>query len=1015
MENALFLNISDIHVKKDNKDRVIKKLDALIKHLNVLSIDYGDIFILVSGDIAYSGKKEEYEFIYDRFEDLATKYHLILCPGNHDHDFSVYKSIVRNHLLKADVETLDDESIEIITEGMNAYNDFEKSLATFKPNRENKLSKNYVLDLGERKVSVTTFNTAWCSQIHEKGGSMSFPTKYVIEHLHCEVNITMLHHPLSWLEPNNHKQLRNLLRESSNIVITGHEHVEDNLKMESESNKCLMLEAMSFDDEWSEDNGFITFNFEENDILVNNYKWQGDEYNKIKEIRQSEIIKNNSISINNHIVKFDYLRSIKDIGVNFIHPDKDDLTLEDVFIYPNLKKLDGDSKLDMKKFSSDRILTGEENKVILIGDEYCGKSTLLKKYFLDAAKKGYLPLLIDGGAVKRAGLEYDKILSKVLGAQYENLSLAEFVNSETTKIALIDGFDLIRGDRKSIDLFLEKTNRVFDIIIITVSDSFDFNGSELIGENYFDESYDKYEILRLGYKLRYDLVHKWNSLKEECNNERKVLLAKNDLAFKTITRIIGRNYIPSTPFFLLTMLQSMENGNSLDVNASSYGYYYEYLITHSLGSASVRKEELDEFFNYVKELSFHYFTQNLQEETTKNLWDFNSTFCHDYGVRIDYENRIALLVKAKIMEKKDGGYYKFKYPYVYYFFIAKHLAETIRDEKTVEIINGLVSSLGKRRSMSILMFLTHHSRDESILDKVVEQASKLFADNKPAKLDMNIKSINDIIDSLPKLNFQKQDRLQLRRQIEEGKDNFDGDNEIDSFEDDVHDDNDNEDSRHQEGVDLLKEMNLTFKSLEILGQLSRNYYGSLKVPQKKRLLGEAIDAPLRSLDFFIGYIKDETDIVLDAIERKISEQIGERDISLTQLQLREMAKHFLFQLVLSLSYTFVTKISSSIGSNNLQPVIDELCDAHDSNAGKILKLATMLELGNSISVEHLKTILQTLDKNPVADNLVKSIILNYLYMFERSDVEVQQICSVAGISYNSVSRQIGLDKLNNKS
>ncbi|WP_152043731.1 hypothetical protein [Enterobacter hormaechei] len=77
-------------------------------------------------------------------------------------------------------------------------------------------------------------------------------------------------------------------------------------------------------------------------------------------------------------------------------------------------------------------------------------------------------------------------------------------------------------------------------------------------------------------------------------------------------------------------------------------------------------------------------------------------------------------------------------------------------------------------------------------------------------------------------------------------------------------------------------------------------------------------------------------------------------------------------------------------------------------------MATMLELGNSISVEHLNGILQSLEKNPVADNLVKSIILNYLYMFERSDAEVQQICAVSGISYNSVSRQIGLDRLTTK-
>ena len=1013
MDNTLFVNISDIHVKYENKELISKKLEELIRQLHVFSIENKNIFILVSGDIAHSGKKEEYEYVYDYFEDMATKYHLIMCPGNHDHDFTNYTSIVRNQLLKADIETLDDSSIDLITSGMRSYYDFETSLNTFKPQQENKLCKSYALDLGNRTVSITTFNTAWCSQLHEKGGSMSFPQRYVIDSPLNDVNITILHHPLSWLEPNNHKQLRNMLREKSNIVITGHEHLEDNLRIESESNKCLMLEAMCFDDNWSESNGFLTFKFEENDVLVKSYKWLDNEFSEVNQVKQSEIIKQNSISINNYIVKIDYLKSILDIGVNFIHPDKDDLNLEDVFIYPNIKKIDGESKLDMKKISSDSVLMSSNNKVILIGDEYCGKSTLLKKFFLDAAKKGFLPLSIDCGIVKRAGSDYNKIIQKFLTSQYENISLSEFVNSSTIKVALIDSFDLIRGDKKSVERFLENTTKVFDKIIITVSDSFDFNGSELIGDNYFKEGYEKYEILRLGYKLRYDLVHKWNLMKEECTNENKVLLAKNDLAFKTITRIIGRNYIPSTPFFLLTMLQSMENGNSLDVNASSYGYYYEYLITHSLGSASVRKEELDEFFNYVKELSFYYFNNNYQEDTRDNLYDFNVRFCKDYGVRIDFENRISLLVKAKIMEKKDGGYYKFKYPYVYYFFIAKHLAETIREPGTVEIINGLVSSLGKRRSMSILMFLTHHSRDESILDKVVEQARTLFKTNKPTKLDIKIKFINDIVDALPSIKFQTQDRLQLRRDYEQRRDEQEEkNNRLENFEEDE-DHVSKEDNKNDvaSGSDLLKEMNLTFKSLEILGQISRNYYGSLKVPQKKRLLGEAINAPLRTLDFFISYIRDESEVVLEAIERKLFEQ---NDDKLTQLKVKEMAKHFLFQLVIGLSYTILSKISSSIGSNNLQPVIDELCDEHESNAGKILKLATMLELGNSISVEHLRSILHSLDKNPISDNLVKSIVLNYLYMFERSDNEVQQICSVADISYNSVSKHIGLEKINKK-
>ncbi|WP_241623175.1 metallophosphoesterase family protein, partial [Rosenbergiella australiborealis] len=302
MESALFVNISDIHVNYKNKDRVNNKLDELIKYLNVLSIEHKNIFLLVSGDIAYSGKREEYEYVYERFEKLAIKYNLILCPGNHDHDFSVYQSIVRNQLLKADVDDLDGDSIELIIEGMSDYFVFEKSLKTFESYSENKLSKLYVFNIGERKVSITTLNSAWCSQRTEQGGSMLFPMKFFIEPPKCDIKITMLHHPLSWFEPDNHKKLRNILRENSNIVITGHEHIADSLRIESTSNKCLMLEAMSFDDDWSQDNGFITFNFESNDVFIKKIKWKDGKFSDLDNIKQSEIIKNNAIGTNNFFV-----------------------------------------------------------------------------------------------------------------------------------------------------------------------------------------------------------------------------------------------------------------------------------------------------------------------------------------------------------------------------------------------------------------------------------------------------------------------------------------------------------------------------------------------------------------------------------------------------------------------------------------------------------------------------------------------------------------------------------------
>jgi hypothetical protein len=59
----------------------------------------------------------------------------------------------------------------------------------------------------------------------------------------------------------------------------------------------------------------------------------------------------------------DFYKSLLDIGVNYIHPDKDILDLNDVFIYPNLKPLNDDNKFDMKKTSSDSLMNSVHKNI----------------------------------------------------------------------------------------------------------------------------------------------------------------------------------------------------------------------------------------------------------------------------------------------------------------------------------------------------------------------------------------------------------------------------------------------------------------------------------------------------------------------------------------------------------------------------------------------------------------------------------------------------------------------------
>ncbi|HBL5319935.1 TPA: hypothetical protein LR342_004543 [Enterobacter hormaechei] len=75
MSGILFVNISDIHVKESNKKRVLEKLSAFQDCLIGLKIlgGFEKIILLVSGDLAFSGKKAEYDILSNVFEDLATR------------------------------------------------------------------------------------------------------------------------------------------------------------------------------------------------------------------------------------------------------------------------------------------------------------------------------------------------------------------------------------------------------------------------------------------------------------------------------------------------------------------------------------------------------------------------------------------------------------------------------------------------------------------------------------------------------------------------------------------------------------------------------------------------------------------------------------------------------------------------------------------------------------------------------------------------------------------------------
>lgn len=315
--------------------------------------------------------------------------------------------------------------------------------------------------------------------------------------------------------------------------------------------------------------------------------------------------------------------------------------------------------------------------------------------------------------------------------------------------------------------------------------------------------------------------------------------------------------------------------------------------------------------------------------------------------------------------------------------------------------------------MNIVMFLTHHSKDKSLLEKIITHGENQFKGYDKASLDLDVLFLDDLVDSLPQLNFiqTESDSHDYRLLKADEQDTQDDATEDDELEESIQE----ESNAEEENVtSIIDEINLTFKSLELMGQLARAYYGSLKADKKYALLEEAISAPLRAMGSMLESISSEPDEIIKLIEKKVNEKVGD-DADINQAEINDVARMVLFDTLWLIGMSFIKKIASSIGNENLISIIEKIALKEDKNSYYLILLATRLDLGNQTSLDSIKQTINKIKPNALSTLVSQRLVLDYLYMFDIKDDVTRKLCSLTNINYKYVSKQIYLEnsKLNN--
>lgn len=236
------LHISDVHIRGDNqiRDRVLL---AFIESIEGLGERFGHPdLVVMTGDLAFSGKKEEYERCSAFFDDLLAKLslpksRLIVIPGNHDVDRVEGHDLLRS--LDSEQSSVDyfgrGYPLRHIVDRKRAYiawhDTYFASVRTV-PVRSS-VSDPEIVEISGKRLAIVRADTATFSLDDTDYGKLWIGRRSfekcmtVLKTEKYDTAVLLTHHPLDWLSDIEKPQIRAVVRENFDLQLHGHLHTPD--------------------------------------------------------------------------------------------------------------------------------------------------------------------------------------------------------------------------------------------------------------------------------------------------------------------------------------------------------------------------------------------------------------------------------------------------------------------------------------------------------------------------------------------------------------------------------------------------------------------------------------------------------------------------------------------------------------------------------------------------------------------------------------------------------------------
>ncbi|ELC3158003.1 TIR domain-containing protein [Vibrio harveyi] len=669
------------------------------------------------------------------------------------------------------------------------------------------------------------------------------------------------------------------------------------------------------------------------------------------------IIKQNACVLEPKFNKF-----LNSLGFTIQKNGIDSIQLLDLFVYPDLKKINNEiENTDVFVDSRNLIDAGDfKNKLqLFLGDEQSGKTSFSKVIYLRAVSNGLTPVYLKGSEIKKAN-ELTKLIDKAFKEQYQDSTYLK--RSEV--VLIIDGLtDSPLNQKFMKNLISNEVSKYSNVIIM--SDTMLRMQDQLINE--FKE-YTVYELQSLGSKKKDELVDKWNVLGRDeswCVNE---MQSQHDYLVQSIESVMMRNIVPSKPIFVLMILQILETNASNDFSLTSYGHCYHSLIIDALQRVNIRNDQHSDYFNYLSELALYIYSQGKDEISGDEIPEFQKKYSENYLIN-SHDEFFGKILKSKIIVKDYNDNHKFQYKYLFYFFIAKSLSE---NENILSHVESLCEKIHSEKHANILIFVTHHTKQRGVIDTIINRVSSIFPNQKTATLNSDeLEFLSEFTSQIPEMVIDnRKDVEEERKKLLEEKDEL----EKEALLAEQYEEKDEEEDIELVNQDLL-DVNRSYRALEILGQIIRNRKGSLPKPLLNKLGKEAYTVGLRFLGYYLGVTQELKEEIVQEIHRLISTKRSWDD-----KRIEQEARFYYWTFVYSMSLNVIRKTALSVGHKDLQVFYEEIANSINSEVAKLIEIQIDIEFTKKIPKKKLESLWKNLGENIVTRRLLQDILVRHLHL-----------------------------------